>query len=129
MRFILFAFLLAFICCLKAQAQGDSLSRQTKSILNPVDPKTVNPFLPDSVIKTNQQKLIEDSIATSYLIPDSSRMKNRALDSMLKIGENTPVFQGTEPLKRSIPGKTGNIRTSRDPWVVAAVIGLLIYTG
>src|ERR1700733_11461131 len=105
MRFILFAFLLAFICCLKAQAQGDSLSRQTKSILNPVDPKTVNPFLPDSVVKANRQKFIEDPMAASYLIPDSSRMKNHALDSILKIGENTPVFQGMERLRRNIPGK------------------------
>jgi len=127
MRFIVFASLLAFTCCFKAEAQHDSLSSPNKTILNPVDPKTVNPFLPDSVVKANRQELIADSIAMSYLIPDSSRMKNHALDSILKITGNTPIFQGVMTVKRSVTGESGKIRRARDAWIVAVVIGLLIY--
>jgi len=94
MRFIVFASLLAFTCCFKAEAQHDSLSSPNKTILNPVDPKTVNPFLPDSVVKANRQELIADSIAMSYLIPDSSRMKNHALDSIRKSPVIPQFFKG-----------------------------------
>jgi hypothetical protein len=129
MRFIVFVFLLAFTCCIKARAQGDSLSPQNKPALNPVDPKTVNPFLSDSVVKANRQKFITDSISMGYLIPDSSKMKTPVLDSILKTGENALVFVPMESSKRTIPGKSGTIRTSHNSWVVAVLIGLLIYTG
>ena len=128
MRFIVFVFLLAFTCCVKARAQGDSLSPQNKPALNPVDPKTVNPFLPDAVVKANRQKFMDDSISKGYLIPDSSKMKSAGLDSILKGGEYAAVFIPMGPTKRSLPGKGGTIRTSRDSWVVAVLIGLLIYT-
>ncbi len=129
MRIFLFGFLLAFFCFSKAYAQRDSVSAPNKSVLNPVDPKTVNPFLPDSVVKANRQKFVSDSISMSYLIPDSSKMKNMAIDSILKTGGNTLVFIPAGASKRTVPGKGGTLRTYRERWVVAVLIGLLIYTG
>ncbi len=129
MRIILFGFLLALVCSFKAFAQRDSAATPKKTILNPVDPKTVNPFLPDSVIKANRQKFIGDSIAFSYLMPDSALMKNRGLDSILKMGANAPLFQQAVPFKRTDSVKTGSIRAARDKWVMAVLIALLIYAG
>ena len=127
MRFILFGFLLASICGFKAFAQGDSVSLQKKSVLSPVDPKTVNPFLPDSVIKANRQKIVGDSISMSYLMPDSALMKNHALDSIMKMGANVPFFPQGAALKRAGSLSVGIIRAAREKWVMAVVIGLLIY--
>jgi hypothetical protein len=129
MRIIFFGFLLAFSCFFKAHAQGDSLARQNKPALNPVDPKTVNPFLPDSVIKANRQKFIADSISTNYLMPDSSRMKNPAIDSLMKAGTTASFFPEQASIKRPDPGKGGKIRPLRNAWIIAVLIGLLVYAG
>ncbi len=128
MRFILFVFLLAITCFFKAYAQ-DSLPRlQNKPAVNQVDPTTVNPFLPDSAVKANPQTLMRDSIAGSYLIPDSSKIKNQALDSVLKTATSGQFFLHPQPLKRSALGKTGKIRIPRNRWVLSVVAALLVYT-
>ena len=129
MRFIVSVFVLVFACGFQANAQGDSLSPQNKPILNPVDPKTVNPFLPDSVVNANRQKFVSDSLSMGYLIPDSSKMKNAALDSILKIGENTLLFTQSAASKKIVSGKIGAVRASRGSWVIILLIGLVIYTG
>lgn len=129
MRFILFGFLLASICSFKAFAQRDTAAPQNRSVLNPVDPSTVNPFLPDSVIKANRQKFVGDSIALSYLEPDSARMKSGALDSILKMGTNLPFLQQAAGFKRTEQVGIGKIRAAREKWVMAVVIGLLLYAG
>jgi hypothetical protein len=129
MRFILFGFLLAFFCFSKAAAQGDSLSHQNKSVLNPVDPKTVNPFLPDSVVRANHQKFLADSAALSYLIPDSARMKSGGLDSILKLTANASFLSQQGQIKIAASGKTGRLRLQRERWVIILVIGLFFYAG
>jgi hypothetical protein len=128
MRFIFFVFSLAITCFFKAYAQ-DSLPRpQNKPAVNRVEPATVNPFSPDSVVKASSQTLMHDSIAGSYLIPDSSKIKNRAFDSVLKTAAGDQFFRYPGPLKRSALGKTGKIRVPRDRWVLAVVAALFAYT-
>jgi hypothetical protein len=129
MRIILFGFLLAVTCCFKAGAQRDSISSSNKSVLNSVDPKAISPFLSDSAISANREKFVEDSVALAYLIPDSAKMKSPGLDSILKIGANTPLFEPGKAPKRTAAAKNGAKRKPREDWVIAVVLGLLIYTG
>jgi hypothetical protein len=128
MRLTFFCLLFSIICCFAAYAQHDSLTSKDKNVLNPVDPTTVNPFLPDSIVKQNRVKFIQDSIATFYLIPDSAR-GSRLMDSVLKGNLYKVLLQPeTHPAKRSfVP--TGRPRSLHDPWIIAVVLGLLIYTG
>jgi hypothetical protein len=128
MRIIFFGFLLAFFCFFKARAAGDAVPQNTPA-LNPVDPNTVNPFLSDSALKANHQKFIADSIARFYLMPDSSLMKNRAFDSIIKTGASSPFFQQQGLLKKADPGKGGKIRPLRNRWIIVVLIGLLLYAG
>jgi hypothetical protein len=128
MRFILFGFLLAFVCFFGAKGQGDPVTHQPKAVLNPVDPHTVNPFLPDSVVKASHQKFIGDSVAMNYLMPDSSRMKNRDLDSILQLGVNVPFLRLSAPVRRAASVGIGRLRKPHDKWLMGVVIGLLVYT-
>jgi hypothetical protein len=130
--FILYRFvivLLVCITCVPALALQDKpIAQKPQVVLAPVDPHTVNPFLPDSVIKANHQKFVGDSVAMSYLMPDSSRMKNRDLDSILQLGANVPFLRISAPLRRAASVSTGSLRKPRDKWLMGTVIGLLVYT-
>jgi len=97
-------------------------------LLSPVDPKTVNPFLPDSLVKSARQKFIEDSIAMVYLMPDSMR-GNQVIDSILKTNLYAVLLQPSAHFKKKSTERVGFIRNSRAPWILAVVIGLLVFTG
>jgi len=124
-RLTIFCFLFLSVWGFSACAQQDSLSSKDKNVLNPVDPKTVNPFLPDSVIKQNRQTFFEDSIARLYLAPASSH-GNVFIDSILK--PNEALFLPAVHSKKRDLLQPGKFRNSRSPWVVAVAIGLLIFT-
>ncbi len=138
MRFTVFCFLLLLIGCSVACAQQDSLAtadsssilqKDSNSVLNSVDPKTVNPFAPDSldIYKVTKQQLMVDSIAMIYLAPDTLysyqhevEMYNNHLLNIFPVSHNR--VQQKDILM------SGDHRNSREPWVITAIIALLIYT-
>jgi hypothetical protein len=128
MRFKFLCFLLSLSCCFTAYAQHDSLTAKDKGVLSPVDPNTVNPFMSGSAINANRQKLLADSIAMSYLIPDSSR-GNQLINSIMK--SSSANFFSLQPthLIKTAKRRQGMLRSSRAPWMIIIVTGLLIYTG
>jgi hypothetical protein len=127
MRLTIFCFLFLSVPCIAAYAQHDSLPAKDKSVLSPVDPNTVQPFLSDSALKQNRLKFMQDSIAMHYLIVDSTR-NTHALDSMLKASLYTVLLQPPAGLKKREQVQTGRPRSLHDPWMIGVVAGLLIYT-
>jgi hypothetical protein len=137
MRFTVCCFLLLLTGCFAAYAQHDSLAADSSSILqndsnsvlNSVDPKTVNPFAPDSLdlYKAARQQLIADSIAMSYLMPDTLYSYEQETkiynDHLLNI---SPASYNQVKPKDIL--MSGEHRNAREPWVITAIIGLLIYT-
>jgi hypothetical protein len=80
-----------------------------------------------TVIKEKHLAIIQDSIAMLYLVPDPNR-ENKFLTELLKSGFTTVTILPTAQPKPRAVLKTGNIRNSRQAWVVATIIGLLLYT-
>jgi len=124
MRLTLFCFLFFSMCCFAVDAQSDSATDKGNGNLN-----LNNTPLADSAAlsKANRQKFIEDSIAMFYLVPDSSR-ENQFLSSIWKNNLLDFSLQTSAPLRQKSVVKSGAARASRDPWVIAVIIGLLIYT-
>jgi hypothetical protein len=100
-----------------------------------VDPKTVKPFLlqgspfgPDSEAKARRQQFLEDSIAMSYLIPDSTR-KNHLWEKVLKADLYQVLEQPAASSLKASEAKIGIPRNLRPTWTVMVLIGLLLYIG
>ena len=71
---------------------------------------------------------MEDSIVFAYLIPDSLR-SNHALDS-IRTNSLYKILSGpSDHLKKSAAEQRGLLRNSRSPWVIAIVLGLLVFAG
>jgi len=122
MRLTIFCFLFFLLCCFAADAQPDTVTTQENANLN-------NTPLADSAAlsKAGRQQFAEDSIAMFYLIPDSSR-ENQFLSRTWKNNLFDLNSQSSTPLGQKSMVKRGEVRTSRDPWIIAVIIGLLIYT-
>ena len=127
MRFTVFCYLLIFFCCFGAYAQHDSIQAKDQSVLKPVDPNTVSPFLPDSAVKVSRLKLVQDSIANAYLIPDSLH-RNSVMDSIRKNNLYKLLSAPPTHLKQRDTQHSGFVRNSRAHWIIAVVIGLLTFT-
>ena len=127
MRTTFFYIIITVIYCFSAYAQQDSLKFKNPGILKPVDPKTVSPFSSDSTFNYNHIKLIQDSIAMIYLMPDSLR-RSTAMDGILKTDLYKVLLQPGPNSKIRNKGFAGLERDSRAPWVIVVIILLLIYT-
>jgi hypothetical protein len=122
MRLTLFCLLFFLSCCFAAGAQPDTVTLKANPNLN------LNKMpLADSAALSDRQQFIADSIAMFYLIPDSSR-ENQFLSRTWKNNLLDLSSQSSVPVRRKSVAKSGVVRTSRDPWVIAVIIGLLIYT-
>jgi hypothetical protein len=138
MRFTVFCLLFLLTTCSAVYAQHDSLAtadsdqvlqKDSNSVLNSVDPKTVNPFAPDSldIYKASRQQLMADSIAMIYLVPDtlySYQVETEIYNNHLL---NISPASYSQVKQKDIL-MNGDHRNSREPWVIAAIISLLIYT-
>jgi hypothetical protein len=129
MRFIIFSFLLVVICCMSVGAQPDSLSVKKDSGLTS-GPKQVSSIFtidPAAIAKEQREQFVADSLAMIWLKPDSLRE-----NQFLKLLSKNPFADINSflniPLKSEASLHTGEIRIYRDPWVIAIIIGLLIYT-
>ena len=83
----------------------------------------------DSVAMATQlrQQFVEDSLATMFIMPDSNRVN---LFTAYII--NHELYKGHTFLDIPFTSKRkagdGHNRNSRDPWIIAIIIGLLLYT-
>jgi hypothetical protein len=128
MRFTFFCLLFVSSCCFAVYAQQDTLTTKRNGSLNLVNTQPINSPLPDSaaIAKANRQKFLEDSIAMFYLKPDSLR-GNQFMNSIWKNHLFDNYYQSSVAVKQIIV-KRGQVRKSRDPWIIVVIIGLLIYT-
>ena len=110
-----------------AQAQQASAS-PNQSVLAPVDPKTVKPFLPDSEAKASRQQYLADSISMCYLTPDSTR-KSQLWEKAWRTDLYQVLEQPAVSSIKTVAVKSGIPRNSRPAWVVMVLIGLLFYIG
>jgi len=137
MRFFALSLLLLLMACTGAFAQQDSVQTSTQAATETPHPYTdsarVRPqqhmaFL-DSVAMATQlrQQFVEDSLATMFIMPDSNRV-NLYTDYII----NHELYKGYTFLDIPFNSKRktgyGHNRQSRDPWIIAIIIGLLLYT-
>jgi MFS family permease len=130
--FLLCRVVLVLLCCLSgtpAGAQEDTaVAKKTHNVSSPVDPNTVSPFLSDSAIQANHRKYLADSIAMSFLMPDSTR-SNQLWEKVLKTDPYAVFEQPMATAGRGAALSNGKLRGSRPHWILAVILGLLLYTG
>lgn len=128
MRLIVFCFLLIIsFWCTTAYAQHDSLPAKKDANLNTAGNKYN--ALPDSATTTkeNREQFIADSIAMYWLKPDSLR-KTKFLSTLpvSNFGNIDSLLNNHSKSHGVLP--TGRVRLYRDPWLIATIVGLLLYT-
>src|ERR1700712_4086369 len=115
---------------------GNTYARQDSSALKNYDTSVLNnnrgshlPFL-DSVAQALQmrQDFVSDSLATMYIRPADPLRHNQLVDSLFKKYLYTGhTFLDIPRASKSLL-KEGRSRQTRDQWVIATIIGLLLYT-
>jgi len=124
MRRSIFLFLFVLTCVFTAHGQQDSLPAKAKTAR--YKPRPADTIATDSAAMALEKRgqFVADSIAMFYFKPDSLR-KNLFL---AKIYENDIFNPASYNAKHKAVLKMGSRRTPRDPWVIIAIIGLLLYT-
>jgi len=124
MRHSLFCLLFILICLFTARAQQDSLQAKTNTPAS-ITSARVTPLDSAAAATASREQFIADSIGMSYLKPDSLR-KNLFLAKIFENDIFNPASYNAAKAKAVL--RMGTRRTPRDPWVIVAIIGLLIYT-
>jgi hypothetical protein len=124
MRFTFFCFLLISFSCLAVYARQDTVAAKENRHLDLAALPS-----PDSaaIAKASRQKFVEDSIAMFYIVPDSMR-GNQFLTSIYKNNFLDLFSNPSRLLKHKALVISGKVRNSRDPWIIAVVLGLFIFT-
>jgi hypothetical protein len=131
MRFTFFCLIICSVCYLGAYAQKDSAALKHQVYVKDTAkiPSVKYAALPvsDSLAKEKRLQFVQDSIAMLYLVPDSNR-ESLLLTEVFK--NNPPDFFSftNKSFKPARVLKTGLLRTTRDPWIIETIIGLIIYT-
>ncbi|HEY9532980.1 MAG TPA: DUF4271 domain-containing protein [Mucilaginibacter sp.] len=127
MRFVAFCLLFLLACPFAGRAQQDTSARFG---LESAAPAQVRMPVLDSVIMATarRQKFVQDSLAFLYIkYPDSAMISQAAAryvrDSLYKGHYFLDI-----PYKAKSALRSGHVRQTRDQWVVAMIIGLLLYT-
>ena len=123
MRLITFCFLLNITLFFAVHAQNDSLLIKSMGGITAKPDSTGS----DSTIKINRQQFMADSIAMRYLMPDPLR-EDQFISNLLKSDLSHLTSITSMGLKAKAILQSGLPRKARDPWLVYAIIGLLIYT-
>jgi hypothetical protein len=124
MRFIVLCLLFVSICAV-ANAQPDSLGAIGSKAATPHYSKPLTDSIDRAII--TRGKLVEDSIAMRYLMPDSLRENQFVIKVLKNNFADINSFLNVKVKSKSVL-RNGRTRTSRDPWIIATIIGLLIYT-
>ena len=135
MRFFALSFLFLLITCPHTFAQDSVQSVDRSSAAAPqhyLDSARAKPqhmaFL-DSVAQATaqRQQFVEDSIANLFVTPDSNRVNQFTAYVMTH-----ELYKGRTFLDIPFTSKRnfgyGHNRPNRDPWIIAIIIGLLLYT-
>jgi hypothetical protein len=124
MRFTFFCLLFILTGRFAGYAQPDTISPKSNPSLN-----YNNLQLPDSaaLAKAYRQKVIEDSIAMFYLMPDSLR-ENQLVSGILKNNLDSIFSHANTSARQKALIKTGRPRNQREGWIIWVIVGLLIYT-
>ncbi len=130
MRFIATGFLLFILLAGKTYAQQNLSTPDSGDSSKLTGTQSARlPFL-DSVAQAIQvrDEFVSDSIATIYVRPADPSRPDKLIDSLFK----KYLYKGygfldLPPASKSIL-REGRSRQTRDPWIVVAIIGLLLYT-
>lgn len=129
MRFTLCCFLFITAFCRSVYAEQDTTIKNTTNHFRPAGATRAGVYKPDSAIIAAQdrEQFIADSIAMIYFRPNPLR-EDQFLTQLLKT--DVLSLNALAHLSKKPKGvlRTGQLRKPRDPWVIGAVIGLLIYT-
>jgi hypothetical protein len=126
--FICFLFIVV-TGCTAAYAQVDTVNTMPDSVTSRPRHKGPLPFL-DSVAHAtaNKEQFVSDSLAIIYIAAPNSQRPNLFVDSLLKAN----AYKGDLYLSLSAKSKViqgyGHNRPSRDVWVIAVIILLLLFT-
>ena len=128
MRIITVALLFFTLLAGKTYAQQDSSTQQG----NDTALKSTRGHLPflDSVAQALQERenFVSDSLATIYIRPADPLRHNQLVDSLVKKYPYTGHNFLDIPRASKSSLKEGHSRQTRDQWVIATIIGLLLYT-
>jgi hypothetical protein len=127
-RILLICTLLLYAGCFSALAKQDSAAKKDGSVLAPVDPGTVSPFLSDSAINANRQRFLRDSIATAFLMPDSAR-QSQLWENVLKTNLYSVLDDAALSQNPSTDLRNGRPHNYRPAWILVVLAVLLLYTG
>jgi hypothetical protein len=125
MRFFVFCLLLVSGCWFAACAQNDSAAVKQNNAPDTANMRPAYVILPDSAELAKQKRIqfLADSFAAPYLTVDSTR---KSLFYTKNITDFN-AFLNIPPHDKVILAG-GQNRKYRDAWLIAAIIGLLIYT-
>jgi len=117
------------ICCQAVSAQPDSVPAKKDSNLTVTPVRHVSVPTPDSaaIAKEKYEQFIADSLAMILLKPDSLRKSQFMLSMEKNPFDDIKSFLHI-PLKADDQLHTGVVRVYRNPWLIAIIICLLIYT-
>lgn len=127
MRFIVLCFFFLFSNGFAGFAQQDTSVQVSTVVASPAQGGI--PVLDSVIIATaNRQKFVRDSLAFLYIkYPDSAMISQAAAqyvrDSLYKGRYFLDI-----PYKAKSTLRSGHVRQTRDQWVIAMIIGLLLYT-
>ena len=135
MRFFALSFLFLLITCSGAFAQDSVQTANQSSTGTPqhyLDSARAKPqhmaFL-DSVAQATafRQQFVEDSLANMFITPDSNRVNQFTAYIMAHELYTGRTFLDIPFISKRNFGY-GHNRQNRDPWIIAIIIGLLLYT-
>ncbi|HEY9002306.1 MAG TPA: DUF4271 domain-containing protein [Mucilaginibacter sp.] len=131
MRIVVIVLLIFTFLAGNAHAQQDASAPQGYDTSISGNNANRLPFL-DSVALAMQQReqFVADSLATIYVRPGNPLRRNLLVDTLLKMN----LYKGSNnfldiPHESKNLLKEGHSRKTRDQWVIATIIGLLLYTG
>ena len=129
MRRIFFVLYLLIAAGAVAFAQQDNTAGSTDSLTYSTPVRSPLSLL-DSVAQATaaRDKFVADSLAMVYVVMPDHNRNNLFIDSLLKAN----AYQSSQYLNMAFKSKNvlgfGRGRPARDPWVIAAIMLLIIYT-
>ncbi|MGZ3872577.1 MAG: DUF4271 domain-containing protein [Mucilaginibacter sp.] len=131
MRLTVFCFLLIWCCCNALYASQDSVPLKRDSSLTQARPRRLYRPVADSAALAQEarNRFLTDSVAMVWLKPDPQR-ENQFLKMLHKTENPLTDIQSLLKITSKPFAKlgTGELRVYRERWVIAVIIGLLIYT-
>jgi hypothetical protein len=128
MRLPLWLFLIFLFVSRGVYAQQATIPTATRNIIDTIKGQQPISVL-DSVVQATRvhQKFIADSIAMQYIKYPDSAIYRAFVAQTLKQNLYTGNGFWDIPTKVKSVLKEGSIRNTRDPWIIAIIVGLLIY--